>query len=210
LANAYTDISSGLSLGVNLVKTAYDRLVEFNLRSVPQFRVIADKRPAQQAMPGDSVVMQFYQDLAPQTATLTETVDPDAVAVPTTSTVTVTLAEYGSTVLVTRRLRLFALSDVDPAVADIVAFQMADSIDRIVRDVLRGGTNVLREIAGAMVFGGTTATVTATDTLKSRDIRASVTRLRGRNAIPRVGDLFVHYMHPDQSYDLRSETDPAG
>jgi hypothetical protein len=38
--------------------------------------VIADKRPAQQAMPGDSVVMQFYQDLAPQTATLTETVDP--------------------------------------------------------------------------------------------------------------------------------------
>jgi hypothetical protein len=66
-------------------------------------------------------------------------------------------------VLVTRRLRLFALSDVDPAGADIVAFQMAGSIDRIVRDVLRGGTNVLREVAGAMAFGGTTAT--ATDTL---------------------------------------------
>lgn len=45
MANAYTDITSGTSLGVNLVQTAYDRYVEFALRSQPLFRTLADKRP---------------------------------------------------------------------------------------------------------------------------------------------------------------------
>ena len=42
------------------------------------------------------------------------------------STVSVSLAEYGNASLVTRKLQLFSLSDVDPAVADIIAFNMAD------------------------------------------------------------------------------------
>lgn len=209
MPNAYTDILSGTSLGTNLVKTAYDKLVAFQLRSRPFFRQIADKRPADQSMPGDSVTMQFYQDMAPATSTLAETTDPDSVAVPATTTVSITLAEYGSAALVTRKLRLFALSDVDPAVAEIISFNMIDSIDRVVRDVLRAGTNVTRENAGAMTFAGTTNAVAATDLMKSRDIRATVTRMRARNAMPRLGDLFVHYLHPDQSYDLRTESGAA-
>ena len=35
MANAFTDILSGTSLGANLVQTAYDRLVEFGLRAQP-------------------------------------------------------------------------------------------------------------------------------------------------------------------------------
>jgi len=77
MANAYT----GTSAMSNLVKAAYDRYVEFALRSQPMFRDLADKRPVQQAMPGSSVVFSLYQDLAAATTALTETVDPDAVAV---------------------------------------------------------------------------------------------------------------------------------
>lgn len=209
MANAYTDILSGTSLGTNLVKTAYDRLINFQLRSRPFFRQIADKRPAQQSMPGDSITMQFYQDMTAATSTLAETTDPDSVQIPATTTVSVTLAEYGNAALVTRKLRLFALSDVDPAVAEIISFNMLDSIDRVVRTVLIGGTNVTRENAAAMTFSGSTAAVAATDYLKARDVRASVTKMRARNAIPRIGELFVHYLHPDQSYDLRTETGSA-
>ncbi len=73
MGNAYTDTTAV----AGLVKTAYDRYVEFALRSVPMHRSIADKRPVQQAMPGSSVVFSLYQDLAAASSTLTETTDPD-------------------------------------------------------------------------------------------------------------------------------------
>lgn len=212
MANVYTDILSGTSLGLNLVKTAYDRLVEFNLRSQPFYRMIADKRPVNQTQPGSSVVFNFYNDLGQAVAPLTENVDPDAVGVPSTTNVSVTLNEYGNAALVTRKLRLFSLSDVDPAVADVISFNMLDSLDTVVRDVVRVGTNVVREVAGALrpvSNPGTTATVTATDTFKSRDIRAAVAFLRTKSAMPKVGDSYVGYLHPNVSYDLRSETTNA-
>lgn len=207
MANAYT---STTTTGVNLVQAAYDRLVEFSLRSMPTYRAVVDKRPVQQSMPGSSVVFQIYQDLAPVTGTLTETVDPDAVALPATTTVSVTLNEYGNAALVTRKLRLMSLSDVDPATADILAYNMVDSLDRLILNVALGGTNVIGENGGALKFTGFVRTnVVDTDTFKSRDARAAVAALRARNALPRLEELFVGYIHPDVSYDLRSESNSA-
>ena len=197
MANAYTD-STALS---NLVKAAFDRYVEFALRSQPLFRNIADKRPVQQAMPGSSVTFSLYNDLAQATTALTETVDPDSVALSNVSTVAVTLNEYGNVVLNTRKLGEFAFSEVDPAVANIVAYNMADSIDKLVVNTLVGGTNVL--------YGGnksSTATLTATDIFGGAKIRTAVAKLRAANAVPREGMLFGAYCSPEQAYDLRSET----
>ncbi len=210
MVNAYTDILSGASLGSNLVKTAYDRLVEFALRPLPWYRTVADKRPVNQTQPGTTITFNLYNDLAVATSALAETTDPDAVAIPQTSTVSVTLNEYGNAALVTRKLRMFALSDVDPGIADIIAYNMNDSIDIIVRDVLRQGTNVVREIGGNMAINtGATASVTATDSFKSRDVRAVVSKMRAAAVMPREGSSFVGYMHPDVAYDLRSETSGA-
>lgn len=197
MSNAFTS-TTAIS---GLVQSAYDRYVEFALRSQPLFRSLADKRPVQQAMPGSSVVFSLYQDLAASTATLTETVDPDAVAISNVNTVTVTLAEYGNTVLNTRKLGEFAFSDVDPAVANIVAFNMADSIDRIVVAELIGGPNVIYS-------GSATATsgVTAADVIDSADIRKAVAKLRSANAVPKEGMLYAAYIHPEVAHDLRSES----
>ena len=63
---AYT----GTSAVSGLVKAAYDRYVEFALRSQPLMRNLADKRPVQQAMPGSYVVFSIYNDLAAATSTL--------------------------------------------------------------------------------------------------------------------------------------------
>ena len=198
---AYTD-SSALA---GLVKTAYDRYVEFALRSQPLIRSVADKRPAQQAMPGSSVVFSIYNDLAPATASLSETTDPDAVALSDVTTVAVTLNEYGNASLVTRKLQLFSLSDVDPAVADIIAYNMADSLDRLAMNTLRLGDNV--------IYGGTrtsTATITSSDTITAANIRRAVAKLRSNKAVPREGSLYWTGIHPEVSHDLRAETGVGG
>ncbi len=203
---ALTDIAGGVSLGVNLVKTAYDKYVEFALRSYPLMRALATKKPADQSMPGDSIVFNLYADLSTATSTLTEGTDPTPVAVPSTTTVSVTLAEYGNVTNTTRKLRLFTFSDIDPAIGNIVAYNMVNSLDEVVRDVLSGGTNVTREAAGLMTFNtGSAANVTSTDFILSRDIRSAVTKLRGRSALPVNGSAFLTLIHPDVSYDLRSE-----
>ena len=188
-----------------LVKTAYDRYVEFALRSQPLVRSVADKRPAQQAMPGSSVVFSLYNDLAAATSALSEATDPDAVALSDVSTTSVTLAEYGNASLVTRKLQLFSLSDVDPAVADIIAYNMADSLDKIAMESLRQGTNVL--------YGGSvtsTATVSSADVLTSAKIRRAVAKLRANKAVPRQGSLYWCGIHPEVSHDLRAETGSVG
>ena len=64
----------------NLVLTAYDKLVEFQLRAEPMFRNFADKRPADVDKPGSSVVLQRYADLAVSTTPLVQADIPDAVA----------------------------------------------------------------------------------------------------------------------------------
>lgn len=199
---AYTDTSAL----AGLIKTAYDRYVEFALRSQPLVRSVADKRPAQQAMPGSSVVFSIYNDLAAATSALSsETTDVDAVALSDVSTVSVTLAEYGNASLVTRKLQLFSLSDVDPAVADIIAYNMADSLDKIAMETLRAGSNV--------IYGGTrtsTATITNSDTLTAANIRKAVAKLRANKAVPREGSLYWAGIHPEVSHDLRAETGAGG
>ena len=215
MANLYTAAAlpsgqSGTVVGANLVTQAYDRLVEFALRSVPSFRAIADKKVANQTHPGSSVLFQIYNDLATATSELTETVDPDAVAVPATSTVAVTLKEYGNSIISTRKLDLFSLADVEPALANIVAFNMNDSIDEIIKAVLDGGSQVIRESAGSLSTSAAKTTIVGSDTIKSRDIRYAVAKLRAGNVVPRRGNLYASYIHPEVSHDLRAETGTAG
>jgi N4-gp56 family major capsid protein len=209
MANAYTDTSSGsfggTVGGAGLVQKAYDRLLEFALRSEPLIRSVADKRPARQSIPGSTVVLQKYVDLDAVTGTLTETVDPDAVALTTPTSVTVTLNEYGNAVLVTRALELFSLADVDPAIANIIAYNLADSIDTVAMTTLRSGTNNI--FAGNATAVGN---VDAADTLDSADIRRAVAKLRANKAKGRRGNAYWVGIHPEVSHDLRAETGDLG
>ena len=205
MANAYTTTGSstlgGTVGGAGLVQKAYDRLIEFALRAQPLIRQVADKTPARQSIPGSSVVLQRYVDLTQATTSLTEQTDPDAVALATPTYTTITLAEYGNAVLVTRALELFSLADVDPAVANIIAYNLADSIDTIAQNTLRTGANVL--YAGGRT---STATLTSSDTFTSAAARKAVAKLRTNKAIPRKGSLYWAGIHPEVAHDLRAET----
>jgi N4-gp56 family major capsid protein len=197
------------SNGAGLVQKAYDRLVEFALRSQPLLRSVADKRPVRQAMPGSSVVFQIYNDIAKATNVLSEQVDPDSVAIGTPNQITVVLNEYGNAVTTTRKLQLLSLADVDPAIANIVAFNMADSIDELVQNELRAGTNVIfaSDASGNAATG--TSGVTGDQLLTSKDIRKAVAKLRSGKSVPRKGSLYWCAIHPEVSHDLRAESGAA-
>ena len=206
MSDVFSTTTSGL--GSNLVTLAYDKLIEINLRSTPQFRAIADKKVGNPTHDGSSIRFQFHNDIADTSisgATLAETVDPDAVALPSTTTLDVTQTELGRVVLPTRKLSLLSLADVDPWIANAVAFNMATTLDNGIAAVLDAGTNVIRESAGALSTTAAKSTITSTDTMKGRDIRYAVTKLRANNVLTR-GGMYVAYVHPEVSHDLKTET----
>lgn len=201
MANAYT----GTTELSNLVKTGYDRLVEFGLRAQTVIRNVADKRPAQLTNPGSTITFSFYSDLTAVSSALTEATDPDSVAVSNPSTVSLTLNEYGNAVLQTRKVRLFTISDIDPAIADMVSFNMADSLDTLALTTLRAGTNVVYPTSRTA-----TNQITGTDTITSANIRKAVAKLRTAKAVPRREELWWCGIHPEVSHDLRAETGAGG
>lgn len=197
--DGYTDTTAsslgGTFGGAGLVQQAYDRLVEFELRSVPLLRTVVDKRPGQQAMPGSTVSLQIYKDLTRTTEELNEINDPDAESVATPDLVNVVMKERGKVAMSTIRLQSLSFAPVDPALANMIAYNMADSIDKLVLDALLEGTNV-RNAQGAL---------TPVETLTAADVRYVVAKLRGKNAAPRKGSAFWAGIHPDVSHDLRAE-----
>ena len=211
MANLYTGTATidGQTGITNLVTTAYDKLLGFALRSEPQFRTLIDKRPADVSHAGGVVRLQRYADLASATTALTENVDPDAVALANTTTIDVTLSEYGAAVLTTEKLALQSLSAIDPAVANIVAFNMRDSLDKLVRTTMIAGTNVIGNVGGTLTATNTKTGIDAADKLTSPYVRYVVAKLRGNSAQAFDGGKYLGYIHPDVSHDLRAETGAA-
>jgi N4-gp56 family major capsid protein len=194
----------------NLVQAAYDQYVRMALRSIPVMRSLADVKPVQQAMPGSSVVFSIYSDLAQATSTLSEASDVSSIALGNPSQVTVTLNEYGSAVTTTKKLNLTSFNDVDSALADIIAYNAADSIDNVVGQVLSAGQNVIYSAGPSGTAPTSSAGVVAADTMTVADIRNAVVSLRTNKALPRMGELYAAYLHPRQSADLRAETGTGG
>jgi N4-gp56 family major capsid protein len=214
VANAFT----GTAALANLVQTTYDRALEFALRAQPMFRQVADKRPVQQAMPGSSVVFELYSDLAQAITPLNELVDPDAVAAGNPTTVTVTLNEYGNAILVSNKLDLFSFTDVTAGLVNQVAWNLVDSIDLVVQNVLAGSTQTIRRNGSASLTAlntplyntGTFNGIQPFDIYGSDYVRLAVAKLRSQFVHPNKGTFYTTYIHPEVSVDLRSETGNAG
>ena len=133
------------------------------------------------------------------TSALTEATDVTAVAL-TDSAVTVTLAEYGNAVITTAKVRGTSFLNVDADAANIVGYNMADSLDKIVSDVANGGSNVTH--VGQTSRGA----ITASDVYTAAEGRKAVAQLRTRNAPGWSNGNYMAVIHPDVSYDLRGDT----
>ena len=197
----YTQMSS-----LSTDQTAFDRIAYFALRSELLFDAVADVMPVAQAMPGSAVTFTIFNDLAVADTPLTETSDVTAVAM-SDSQVTVSLTEYGNAVSTTAKLRGTSFLDVDAAAANVVGYNAGISIDSVVRDVISAGTNVIYGGGGA-TDPSSRVTVQAEDVIEANDVRKVVAALRKANAVS-FGGMYMGYIHPDVSYDLRRETGVA-
>ncbi len=192
---AYTQQSSVAS-----DTTAFEQLAYFALRSQPMFEMVCDVKSTNQSHPGAAVQFNIYNDLAQATSALTETSDVTAVALGD-STVTVTLAEYGNAVTTTAKLRGTSFLNVDADAANIIGYNMANSLDNIVHGILVAGSNVL--------YGGdatATGELAAGDIITADLLRQCVANLRSASAPAFDGNVYVGFIHPDVSYDLRKAT----
>ena len=189
----------------NQVTTAFEQIAYFALRSQPLYEMICDVRSTAQSHNAATVQFTFYPNMSQVTGTLTEATDVTPVAL-SDSKVDVALAEYGSSVITTALIRGTSFLNVDADAANIIGYNMVDSIDKVVSDVLMAGTNVIyaqgsagsrptarNGIADACVYG-------------ANEGRLAVANLRADSAPGWENGNYMAIIHPDVSYDLRGDT----
>lgn len=196
----------GTAGSAGFLQKAYDKAIGFQLRAEPLLRSVVDVTPNNLTSPGQIVVLQKMVDLTADTTPLDELVDPDGAAMVPPTTVTITLREYGKSVTKTRNLKNFSYTDVDPAIANVVAQHQIDTLEAVVMNVLKSGTNVIYSGSTAT----STATVTAAATLSTANIARAVSKLRANKAKGKRGSDFWVGIHPEASYDLMLEAGSAG
>jgi N4-gp56 family major capsid protein len=208
---------------VNYAQAAYDLLARFALRPQLFFDAIADVKPTNQSMVGASVSFAIQNDLAIVTTALPETSDITPVAA-TDSSVVVTLAEYGSGLVTTAKLRGTSYVLIDPIMANIIGYNAGVSQDSIAGNVLAasaatqasesqqwysaGGSGVVptNGYVGALTSPGA---MVATDIISAECIRTMYAQLYTNNVAPIDGGSYVAYIDPSTAADLRSETGNA-
>lgn len=203
MANVYTT-STTLTL---LIEKALNREADWALREMPTFKQMVDKNTGTLSNPGQPAKLVIMNDLALATTELTENVDPDSVAIPAPTEITVSPKEYGNATLRTLKMTELTFTNVIPDIAMTVGRNMIDSTDKLYQNVFDAGTNVMTRQAGAYVTTSPAVnSITATDVLNADGAARAAAILRGRLAQPRSDGLMHAIVHPNVAYDLKRES----
>ena len=185
------------------VTTAFEQVAFFALRSQPLFEMVADVRSTAQSHNGSGVQFTFIDDISQATSALTENADVTAVAI-TDDKVTVTLAEYGNAVITSAKVRGTSFLNVDADAANVVGYNMVDSMDKIVSDVANGSV-----VEAQIMYSGGAANrgaITTGDEYTAADGRKAVAQLRTDSAPGWENGNYMAIIHPDVSYDFRDDS----
>lgn len=151
---------------------------------------------------GKVVNFTRHTPLATVTTALTEGTNPAENAL-TATTVAATLAEYGTTVKISRFLSLTSIDANNEEKIEVVGQNMGETIDELTRNELATG-------ATAQLANGRAALtdVVITDVMTVAEIRKAVRTLK-KNKAKRYQDRtapWIAKLGPDTSYDLTSDT----
>ncbi len=160
----------------------------------------AQKRK-QPANGGTSVRFTRYTPLATVTTALTEGTNPAEVNL-TATNVTATLAEYGTTVKISRFLTLTGIDANNDEKISLVGQNMGETLDELARNELFTGGSVLFANSKSSL-----ANIAATDVLKVIDIQKSVRTLKTNKARRYSGIApWLGKVSPNTSFDLQQDT----
>lgn len=205
MANEYTSIATTPGLSTELVQGAYDLAVRWALKGTPNARQFVSIRPQRPAMRGSSITIEKVNFFSNATITamktpLSEEADVDSTKVPQPTPCVITPTEYGAAVTTTEKLENRTFAPVDPIKAGVIAHSQARVIDELVQDKLVSVTPAFNS--------GNTAngTITNSHTLKAKDVRETVAKLKAKNVPGWFGGYYAGYVHPYVIHDLREET----
>lgn len=150
---------------------------------------------------GKTVNFTRHTPLATVTTALTEGTNPSEIAL-TASTVSATLAEYGTTVKISRFLSLTSIDAQNKEKIEVIAQNMGETLDELVRNELFTGATTQ--------LGGAKAALTdiaASTTLSASEIRKAVRTLKTNKARKYQGrGSYVCKTGPFPAYDLMGDT----
>lgn len=214
--NAYTGVGTQFSGTDDLtptMKTFYDTELLENHRDQLIFAQLGRK----QGLPtrrGRTIEWRKWNTL-PLCQQLTEGVIPTGEKLGMTS-INVALAQYGEYVAVTDLLELHALDDVIAGAVEELGAAGGKTHDLLVRNVLKGATNIIfADAYEGDTYKSTPATEAALQTalasyacnLTPDMINKAVTNLKVGGAPTFSGNKYVAVVHPHIAYDLRKHPD---
>ena len=149
---------------------------------------------------GKTIRFNRYDPLPVATTPLTEGSNPSEVSL-TSSTVEVTLQEYGNTIRVSKLLKL---TSVDKDLANKISHlgrNMGETLDTIVREELFTGATVQLANGRASL-----ANIVAGDNFNSDEIAKAVRMLENNKCEPYDDGYFIGKIGPNTKYDLVRDT----
>jgi len=148
---------------------------------------------------GTTTTFNRLTPLPKATTPLTQGTNPSEVSVAGT-TVTLSLAEYGTTVKISKVLKLASIDvDADEKV-ELVGQNMGETLDELARDAMYSG-------ATALLPSGKSALsdVAVTDTLDYLETRRVVRSLKKQKALRYKDGNYIGKVGPDSSFDLMGD-----
>lgn len=170
-----------------------------------EYEYIYQQGAQMRAMPAnEGKVVNFtrHTPLATVTTALTEGVNPTEVNL-TATTVAATLAEYGTTVRISRFLSLTSIDTNNKEKIEVVGQNMGETLDELTRNELFTGATV--QFAGAKAA---LTDLSASNVLSVAEIRKAVRTLKNNKArkYQEAGKAWILKASPFTTYDLTSDS----
>lgn len=145
---------------------------------------------------GKSITFNRYAPLTVATTALTEGTNPSTVQ-PSGAQVTATLAQYGNVAAITDLLFVTSIDREAKEKTDLMAQNMAETLDQLIRDELFTGATV------QFANGRSALTaITSTDILTSTEVKRALRTLKKQNAMAYEDGYYVGKVGPDTHFDL--------
>ena len=187
------------------MKTFYDK----NLIRLAEPELVHDQFGQKRPIPGSNgKTIEFRKFNAlpavPADRALVEGITPDGQNYGVTA-ITATVSQYGGYITITDMLNLTAYDNQMQEIMKILASQAGQVSDKITRDILAAGTNVMFADHGND-GNDERSDLASDDVLTIEDIKKAVRLLKRVNAKTIQGS-YVAIVHPDVAYDLMQDSE---
>ena len=195
-----------LDVGQKYVERELIDILRKNLVFYKTAKIQKVPKGANAGLASNSIVFRGFNRLSEASTPLTEGVVPAGSALSMYTKVG-QLAQYGDYVTITDLAEFLYDRSLIKDASEVLGIQAEETIDGVIRDVIGAGTSVLYGNGTVSTRATVTSAMVVTSALLTR-----IVRFLERNDVkkfprmPVIGQAYAGVFHPDQLYDLRTDT----